>query len=183
MSDEDRTRPSVWSIVGKIARRLADDAAVGDRAALRRLDFESPHQPAFWRVVVEDLEPLLPQTSPHREDHERRWAAILAGLAEIAGAGLYAPRRHLGPAAAEARVHEMRFVKLLRAHGDALLSLIRPLARQLISKGISVDWAEVARLVLSDGRADEEDVRRDLARSYFSAVHRQAAPDSETPRS
>ena len=166
---------TIWTIISRIATRLASDAAIGDRAALRRLSFETPNAPAFWRIAVTDLQSVLPQHSPYREEQERRWAAILGGLAEVAGAGLHVPKRRLGEAAADAKLHEMRLLKLLRAHGDSLLALIRPLAHQLVSKGIPVDWADVALLVLSDGRANEDRVRRDLARSYFSATQRQTA--------
>lgn len=169
---------SIRKTITRIAARLADDAAIGDRAALRRLSFESPDAPAFWRIVVTDLH--LPGASPYREEHERRWAAILAGLAEVAGAGLHVPKRRLGEAAADAKLHEMRLLKLLRAHGDALLALVRPLAHQLVSKGISVDWADVADLVLSDGRSDEDRVRHSVARSYFSATQRQTSASQET---
>lgn len=166
---------AIWKIISRIAARLADDAAIGDRAALRRLAFDAPDAPAFWRIAVTDLKNVLPEASPYREEQERRWAAILGGLAEVAGAGLHVPKRRLGEAAAEAKLHEMRLLKLLRAHGDALLELVRPLAHQLVSKGIPVDWADVAQLVLSDGRSDEDRVRRDLARRYFSATQRQTA--------
>lgn len=167
--------PSTRTIIGRIAARLADDAAIGDRAALRRLQFETPDAPAFWRIVVTELDAVLPDAPPYREEQERRWAAILGGLAVIAGANLHQAKRRLGEAAAEAGLHETRLLKLLRARGDALLSLIRPLAQQLAAKGAHVDWADVAQLVLSDGRSDEDRVRRDLARSYFSATQRQTS--------
>lgn len=171
-------QPTIWSIVSRIATRLSDEHAIGERAALRRLSFERPDAPAFWRITVGELQAVLPTASPYREEHEQRWAAILAGLAELAGAGLHQPKRRLGEAAAEAQLHETRLLKLLRAHGDALLGLVRPLAHQLVSKGVPVDWADVAQLVLSDGRADEDRVRRDIARHYFSALHRQTTKES-----
>ncbi|MEX1366484.1 MAG: type I-E CRISPR-associated protein Cse2/CasB [Nannocystaceae bacterium] len=172
--------PSIRKIISSLAARLADDRAIGDRAALRRLSYETPDAPAFWRLLVGDLAPRIPEAPPYREDQERRWAAIISGLAEVAGAGLHVPRRRLGEAAAEANLHEMRMLKLLRAHGDALLDLIRPLAHQLVSKGIPVDWADVAELVLSDGRSDEDRIRRNLARTYFSALHRHASASKES---
>lgn len=164
---------STRTIISRVAARLADEGAIGDRATLRRIAFEAPDAPAFWRIVVGELRAVLPEAPPYREEHERRWAAILGGLAEVAGAGLHVPKRRLGEAAAEAKLHEMRVLKLLRAHGDALLALVRPLAHQLVSKGVPVDWADVAELVLSDGRSGEDRVRRNLARSYYSAVSRQ----------
>lgn len=165
---------STRALVSRIAARLASDVAIGDRAALRRLSFDVPDTPAFWRLIVTDLQAVVPKASPFREEHERRWAAILAGLAEVTGAGLYKPKKRLGEAAAEAGLAEVRMLKLLRAHGDALLALVRPLAHQLVSKGVPVDWSDVAELVLSDGRPDEDRIRRVHARHYFSAIHRQS---------
>jgi CRISPR type I-E-associated protein CasB/Cse2 len=170
---------SIRTIISRIAARLSDDASIGDRAALRRLSFDAPDAPAFWRLVVSELDPVLPDASPYREEQERRWAAILSGLAEVAGAGLHRPKHDLGEAAAQAGLHEMRVLKLLRAHDDALLALVRPLAHQLVSKGVPVDWADVARLVLSDGRVDEDSVRRDVARRYFSAMQRNTGASQE----
>lgn len=167
---------STRTLISRIAARLASDAAIGDRAALRRLSFDAPDAPAFWRLIVTELRAVVPEAPPYREEQERRWAAILAGLAEVAGAGLFAPKRRLGEAVAEAGLAEMRVLKLLRAHGDALLALVRPLAHQLVSKGVPVDWSDVAELVLSDGRANEDRIRRELARRYFSAAHRQSNP-------
>lgn len=167
-------KQSTYAIISRIATHLADEGAIGARAALRRLQFEAPDAPAFWRIVVTDLDGAIPQNSPWREQQERRWAAILTGLAVVVGANLHQPKRRLGDALADAQLHETRLLKLLRARGDALLSLVRPLAHQLESKGISVDWADVAQLILSEGRGDEDRVRRDLARVYFSAVHHQS---------
>lgn len=178
---DDEKRSNQWSVIQKLAARLADKSASGERAALRRLDYEAPDRPEFWRIVVQDLEPLLRSSWPERDEQERRWAAILAGLAEVAGAGLHRPGRRLGEAAATAKIHEDRFIRLLRAHGDALLSLVRPLAHQLAARGEPVDWADVARLVLSDGTTDQERVRQDFARTFFAALHKQSSATQESP--
>ncbi|MEZ4450874.1 MAG: type I-E CRISPR-associated protein Cse2/CasB [Nannocystaceae bacterium] len=176
----DETKRHRRTVVYQIAARLADDSAIGERASLRRLNYASPESPAFWKITVRDLDPLMPALERGRELHERRWAAILRGLAEVAGAGLHAPGRRLGEAVAAAKIDEARFVKLLRAHGDALLDLVRPLAHQLISKGEPVDWDDVARLVLSDGVPDEDErTRRDLARFYYSTTYKMSATTQE----
>ena len=171
---QDNTRRAV---IHKIAERLASDDAIGERAALRRLDINAPDKPEFWKLVVGELEPFV---RPPLE-YERRWAVILAGLAEVAGAKLHEPRCALGKAAAEAGVHETRFTRLLRAHDDALLALIRPLARQLVAQGKAVDWADVADLVLSDGGPNEEQVRHRQARSYYTALRKQSTSTAQEP--
>ena len=166
--------------IKELGTRLADKAAIGDRAALRRLNYAAPDSPAFWRIVVSDLDGLIADQEPQRRSDERRWAAILAGLAEVAGAGLYRRGRPLGEAAAAAKLLEARFTKLLRAHDDALLDLIQPLAHQLVAKGEAVDWFDVARLVLSDGAPNEDEVRRNLAKRYYATLHKSAAKKEPT---
>jgi len=169
------------TVLHKIGDRFASDEAIGERAAIRRLDIDAPDRPEFWKIVVGELEPLLKQHGPSLTEYERRWAAILAGLAEVAGAGFHRQGRRLGEAAAAAQVHEGRFTKLLRAHDDALLALVRPLARQIVAQGEHVDWADVAELVLSDGRWDEEQIRHRQARSYFTALRKQNASTAQEP--
>lgn len=165
------------AVIQKIAERLASDDAIGERAALRRLDIDAPDRPEFWKIVVGELAPLLPPAL----EYERRWAVILAGLAEVAGSGLHRRGVRLGEAAAGANIHESRFTRLLRAHDDALLALIRPLARQIVAQGEAVDWADVAELVLSDGEPSEEQVRHRQARSYYTALRKQSTSTAQEP--
>lgn len=174
------TMSQIEPVIRTLGERLASKAAIGERAALRRLNYAAPDVPAFWKIVVDDLDGLIVDDEPARGRQERRWAAILAGLAEVAGAGFYRRGRRLGEAAAAAKILEGRFTKLLRAHDDALLDLIRPLSRQLVAKGEHVDWADVARLVLSDGANDEEQVRRHLAQLYFSTLHKASTKKEPT---
>lgn len=165
-------RIPVREVVTRIANRLALPTFVGARASLRRLQYKSPDQPAFWRLVVGDLKPYIADLDPQRNQDERRWAGILAGLADVAP--LHRRGRKLGFACAAARVHEIRFTRLLRAHDDGLLDLLQPLAKQLANSGELVDWGDVADLVISDGGIYQDEVRRHLAQSYYSALHSQA---------
>lgn len=171
--------PEYWkrvdAAIKDLGNRLADTAAIGDRAALRRLNYAAPDSPAFWKIVVSTLDQVIANDEPDRGRDERRWAALLAGLAEISGAGLHRSGRPLGEAAAAAKLLEARFTKLLRAHGDALLDQIQPLAHQLVAKGERTDWSDVARLVLSDGAPNEDEVRRHLAQRYYATLHKSAA--------
>ena len=166
--------------IKELGTRLADKAAIGDRAALRRLNYAAPDSPPFWKIVVSDLDGVIADHEPERGRDERRWAALLAGLAKVAGAGLYRGGRRLGEAAAAAGLLEARFTKLLRAHDDALLDLIQPLAHQLAAKGEHVDWSDVARLVLSDGAPNEDAVRHHLAKHYYATLHKSAAKKEPT---
>lgn len=155
-------------VIGAIAADLDGLLPPGDVAGLRRLRPEEVASPAFWKLVATRLEPhgMLPGPAQARLEAERRWAVIVAGMAEMKG--LHRPRARLGGALAEADVSEPRFLRLLRAHDAALFDAVRTTAHQLASRAVPVDWTDVARLVLTDGQENEEDVRRHVARDYYS---------------
>jgi CRISPR type I-E-associated protein CasB/Cse2 len=185
MSDAAPTAPQSYltrirAVVNAIAKELANDRIPpGDRAALRRGDrpgkAEDRIGPAFWKVAVRHLEPadLLSQgDGPRRAEDERRWAAILAGLAR--GAELHRSGRRLGAVLAEAEVAEERLLRLARARDASLLSTVRAVAQQLTANGHRVDWADFADLILSDGTKREESVRRNLCRDFYRTHKRDA---------
>jgi len=158
---------SFAGLIGKVALAIDRNLSPGDVAALRRLDPRDPAAPAFWKVCASWLDRTLPEEGSSRDEAERRWATILAGMAITVGQ--HNPRHHAGAALAEAGFSELRFMRLLRARGDTLSDALRITARFLASKAVSFDWRDLALLVLSDGRADEEDVRRHLARNFYQA--------------
>jgi len=159
------------AIVNKIAREMEKTYPPGDLADLRRMRPENPACPAFWKIVVGHLVPAgqVGETGPFRDESERRWAAILAGMAEMKG--LHRAGRYLGTALVEADVSEARLLRLLRARDAALLDTVRVTAHQLASARVLVDWVDLAWLILSDGRSNEETVRRNIARTYYSHLH------------
>jgi len=67
----------------------------------------------------------------------------------------------------------LRFARLVQADAEQLVDELQSLARFLAAKDVPADWAAAARLILSSGRADEEDIRRHLARDYYGAMARQ----------
>jgi CRISPR system Cascade subunit CasB len=142
----------------------------GEISELRRMRPEQPGCPAFWKLAALRLDPAGALSS---EKAERRWTALLAGMASMAG--LLRPKRHLGHALAAAGVAEPRVLRLLRARDDALLDAVRVTAQQLDAAGEAVDWLDFAFLVLSDGGRSEGRIRRRIARDYYS----QAPAESE----
>jgi CRISPR system Cascade subunit CasB len=158
---------TVASIVGRLAYALESSLSAGDVAELRRLRPKDVGSPAFWKIAALYLEPAgqLPKGGDARDEAERRWAAILQGLAALGP--LHRHGIGLGGALAVAGFAELRFVRLLGGRGEGLLDLVRTTAQFLAAKGQSVDWTDAARLVLSGGRSNEETVRRRLARDYY----------------
>lgn len=160
--------------VSRLARALEKQLSPGDVAALRRLDPDDPAAPAFFKVAVQLLEDVMPDVEsagePARMEAERRWAAILCAMALTSG--LHRFDRPLGSALAESGFAELRLTRLLRARGDQVFPALRAAAQYLASKAEPFDPTDLARLVLSEGRRDEEKVRRAIARSYFKALAR-----------
>jgi CRISPR system Cascade subunit CasB len=138
----------------------------GDAAALRRMDPNHPTT-AYYKleaIVAEDGGGWV-----DREGHaDTRWTSIMTGLAILGD--LHRPGMRLGRVLAGAGFSEVRFARLLRADGDRLVSELPMLARFLRAKLEQTDWADAARLILSYDRADEDAVRRTLARDYYGSL-------------
>jgi CRISPR type I-E-associated protein CasB/Cse2 len=167
MNPQPTEARSLGSLIGQIAAELRD-AGTGDLAELRRLKPDDPGGSAFWRVVVTRLDPELPAGGDSRETALRRWAVILRALAALDG--LHNPSRRFGAALAEAGVSELRLNKLLRASGEPLFDEVRAVTHQLAAAAAPVDLTGLARLVLSDGRGDEQSVRQTIANDYFNVI-------------
>jgi CRISPR system Cascade subunit CasB len=157
------------SVISSIAGLLREGGALtrGDVSALRRMD---PHSPAaaFFKIQGLLLDEHLPGDATARADLETRWAAIIVGLAHLGT--LHQSGQRLGFALADAQYSEMRFARLVRADAERLADELPMLARFLAAKGVPADWTAAAQLILSAGCADEEAVRRHLARDYYGAL-------------
>ncbi len=170
----------------RLAHRIArEDFPRGDLAALRRMTPGAPAA-AYWRLMAE--EDLLGSPAV-----ERKWALILQGIAIMTptanrpgnGRGAHDPGTPVGralflgddPARSSALYSEMRLNRLLSAHGPALHALLARMFRMLAAQGVSLDWREMARFILSDGYDEErgEEARRRIARAYYRAEPRPAA--------
>jgi CRISPR type I-E-associated protein CasB/Cse2 len=147
----------------------------GDLATLRR----GMGGAAFWRVAVRHLEPAGFLSAPGhvelRAEDERRWIAILQGMATMVS--LHRPRRRLGEvmagryAAERPLVAEARVQRLLAAEGRALAAVLRGVVQQLASAGQPVDWTYLADLVLCDGSsAGGERVRNSIGFEYYRVL-------------
>lgn len=155
----------VWRLVEHIGRLGA-----GDVADLRRGRPCDPTRPALWRLLTTVVEPAghLPAVEgQERDTAERAWAMTCWA---IAAAGPTDCRRGsgLGRTLLSAGVSELRLVRFLRAGPDRLEDEVRGVISQIASKGEPLHPVDLCRLILSAGRDDEDEVRRDIARSYFA---------------
>jgi CRISPR type I-E-associated protein CasB/Cse2 len=170
---ERRPIENLASIVGRLAFMIDERLSPSDVATLRRMRPDDIAAPVFWRIAASELADALAGDGDRRDEQERRWASILQAMAELRG--MHDPHSSLGAALVRADVSEQRALKLLRASGDALLDAVRVIAHHLATKGVPVNATDLARLVLSDGRVDEEAVRRRIARDYYAALEKKEA--------
>ncbi|HMQ22633.1 MAG TPA: type I-E CRISPR-associated protein Cse2/CasB [Planctomycetota bacterium] len=168
---ESRTDPkprTLDSTIGAIATLLAQPHAAGLKAELRRMREGDVDCSAFWKIAVRHLADELEGPEENVSDRERRWGVILSTLASMPHR--HRPGRRLGAAMAEAGVSEARVLKLLRARGSAVPDTFRAVCHQLETASQPVAWSELAHLILSEGRSDEERVRRRIARAYYRSI-------------
>lgn len=162
-------RPS--EAVGQVARMLHPETgrlSTGDRAALRRINPDTPVTPTLWKVLLDlglgEAPGWIGQTK-----WERRWATLLMGMAHCEG--LHDYDVPLGQALAETGWSEMRFVRLMEADEETLPVLVRRMAEYLASKQQPANWEDVRRLLFYQSGETAEDVRLSIARSYYRTRH------------
>lgn len=170
---DDSTSPS--QAVGRAAGMLHPETGSlpnGDRAALRRIDPDTPVTPTLWKVLF-DLDQAESPNWIGQTKWEQRWATLLMGMAHCAG--LHDYDVPIGQALAEAGWSETRFVRLLEANEDTLPVLLRRMAQYLASKQQPANWDDVRRLLFSRENPfeDAEDIRLGIARPYYRTLHAQ----------
>jgi len=156
---------SLGELVARLVHAIDHELDPGELAELRRAKPDDCGGRAFWKLVLRQLVPAGALPEGGSEDVERRWSALLSVMARLGGQHRRGQR--LGRAMAAAGVSEQRLLRLLRAHDDALAIQLRLVSHQLGTAAQPVDFTELARLLLSDGRADEEATRRGVARAYY----------------
>jgi CRISPR system Cascade subunit CasB len=173
-----REQGSLKKAVTRISQAIDRELSSGDVAELRRLRANDPSCSAFWRVTALflDSESILPEGGPARDRAENRWATILQAMATLRG--LHQPHASFGRSLAEADLTELRFIRLLRARGERLADAVRTATHLLASKGVPTNPVDISYLVLSDGRGDEEKVRRRIARGFYSRFDRSEKGES-----
>ena len=174
----ERAGDGLASTIGRLVHLCQASLPPGEVAELRRLKLDNPWVPAFWRIAAQVLEPAghLAGPPPAREEAERRWGTILAIVADLAA--FHSHERSLGRALAHAEFSDLRFMRLVRASGEGLLVESRQAARFLASKGEAARLTDFAYLLLSDGSPRSEDVRRRMARDFYSGAT--SAPSERT---
>ncbi|HCB12600.1 MAG TPA: type I-E CRISPR-associated protein Cse2/CasB [Gammaproteobacteria bacterium] len=153
--------PSLAHLIGQVAAIIgSENFPAGERAALKRLAPDRPPSLAFYRFCFQRR---LPDGWQNKTG---AWQTLLAGLA-LMGTPAHNPKRPLGQALAEHRYSEARLERLLAAQDDVLYTLTLRVARFLAAKGESVNWLDLAQLLLAQDRDKREAVRLKIAGDYY----------------
>lgn len=171
-------------LVGKLYGNLGH-LDPGELARLRRAQGKEYASATLWRLLTSASMQEGPYTS---QKFERVWAVLLANMAQGfvpskrgAQGDAFGQGHSLGAALAEAGVSELRLSRLLDAsptdeHGDfegriPLHEELRRTLAILVSKGVPIQWGEVAKLLFY-AEAPAEACRRRIARDYFRHEHK-----------
>ena len=166
----------------------------GDFSELTHLDHNAPDSPVFWRMMTRyNLADQGPQ-----EDH--RWALIIKGIAIMTprnnthgnNTTAHTPYRSIGRALNlgpdsfrhTPMYNDTRLHQLLAAGDNVLEQLLISLFRQLASSGTTLDWKEMARLVLDEGRDHQaaEENRARIIQDYYAAGNPQRRKPQAKPQ-
>lgn len=151
---------SLARLIGRVAGMISSESFLsGDRAALKRLAPDRPPSLAFYRFCFLHL-------PEGWQNNIGAWQTLLAGLA-VMGTQPHRPDRPVGQALAEHRYSEARLERLLNARDEVLYTLMLRLARFLAAKGESVNWLDLARLLLTRDREAQQAVRLKIAGDYY----------------
>lgn len=146
---------SLQETVGRLASRIRS-MGPGDRAELRRLDPAAPSGRAFWSLLPGDRE-LSPE-------EETRWGVVIQGMTEVA----HSPSSSVGDALFSAGVSDTRFQRFIDCDPVKDIDSIRRVCGFLHSKGVAVNWVELATFILTRKTEKSEIVRRRICRRYYA---------------
>lgn len=172
-------RSRFYSAVTRLAHALdpSGDGALGpgDLASLRRED--GARSPTFYKLSSALLHDELAELHGARLDEaERRWARVTHLLARTGGQHR-TDAVSFGAALAQAELAEARFLRVLRAEGEAVDAAARAALAPLVQKAIAFRPTDLAALVLSAPHPtwpfhfeDAEVVRRRIARDFYRTL-------------
>lgn len=174
-SPRSRFYTAVTRLVHALDPRGEGALGLGDLASLRRED--GARSPTFYKLSTALLHDELSDLHGERLDEvERRWARVTHLLARTGGQHRN-DAASFGAALAQAELAEARFLRLLRAEGDAVDAAARAALAPLVQKATTFQPVDLAALVLSAPHPtwrfhfeDAELVRRRIARDFYRTL-------------
>ena len=175
----------------RLAFRLAQTGfRPGDLAELRRMEPDRADSPVLIGLLAQEDLFGSPQVV-------KKWALIVHGMALMTPKGSSDAQRgtahdgmmpvgralFLGGEATRDQgfYSEARLKRLLASRGDMTRTLLARAFRMLAANGVTLNWREMARFILSDGYNKEwaEESRRRIASDYFRAQYQSGRDSSD----
>lgn len=158
---------SLASIVGRIAYSISLKLSPGDVAELRRLTPSDPFSPAFFKLMVSEIQPDWRNLSQDhaRDEYDKRWAVFLQAAAVMKN--LHSMNTSLGHALASAGYSELRLIRLLRARENVLFKEVRTAAHYLAAKANVCNLVDIASLLMVLNEGTAESVRKRIACDFY----------------
>jgi len=172
------TAASRQKIIASIAGQLgADHYPTGERAVLKRMDPDDP-SPGAYAAAVRLLLNAGADAEVKNDARLERWVRLLHGMALTSGPG-HAPHGWRDEHAAggvmfDSGYSEDRLRRLLEARGKTFDDLLSRMARFLAAKQGTVNWGDLAPLVLDPEDSERaEQARLNLMRQFLMREARQ----------
>lgn len=152
--------------IGRIAGIIASERfPTGERAALRRMAPDRPLPLCFYRFAFNHL-------SLGWERAIDDWTTLVAGIA-LMSPNAYSSQVGFGRALAEANYSEARLERLLVAGCEVRRTLFLRAVRFLAAKSKPFNWAEGARLLLTESEDKREVLNLRIARDFYSRIDKE----------
>ncbi len=166
------------NVITNLAETIeAKEFGTGNRAQLRRMNYNNPDSSIFWRLMAREGMPRKPDIV--------KWGLIMHGIALMAHrAGVaHRPRISVGQAlylggeqqpGKKGFYSEDRLAKLLAARGSVFHSLLARLFRLLSNRGCAFNWREMAWFILNESHNEEraKESRIKIADTYYRIAPR-----------
>jgi len=178
------TAPSRQKIIASISGKLgADHYPTGERAALKRMDPDHP-SPGAYAAAVRLLLTADADAEFKNDARLKRWTLLIHAMALMSGPDRaphgWAEHHAAGGVMFDSGYSEARLRRLLEARGKTFDDLLSRMARFLAAKQATVNWGDLAPLVLDPEDSERaEQARLNLMRQFLTRETRHARDADE----
>jgi len=175
---QSASAPSRKDVLKAISRSLgADHYPTGERAALKRMDPDKP-SPGAYAAAVRLLLNADADSEVKNDARLKRWTLLIHAMALMSGPDRaphgWAEHHAAGGVMFDSGYSEDRLRRLLEARGKTFDDLLSRMARFLAAKQGTVNWGDLAPLVLDPEDSERaEQARLNLMRQFLMREARQ----------
>lgn len=163
MTEEVRSPDGLPNVVSQLAAFLGSAGlSNGDRATLRRMQFNQPPPLGFYKLAPNRL-----PSGWESGQTQRSWIVIVSGMC-LMYPNIHRPDRPLGLELARAHYAEARLERVLGSVGDTRRTLVLKMVRFMAARHTACDWTDVAGLLLTRDPEKLEPLHRRIAIHFYA---------------